>query len=85
MSKPVFQDRPPPSACVTDYDGRHLVNYLRLLEAAKQGADWREVALVVFGIDAAAEPERARSVYHEHLVRAQWMCQCGYIQLKDRR
>jgi len=52
--------------------------YLRLLDAATDGADWREVVSVLFGLDPAREPERARRVHDSHLARARWMTTDGY-------
>lgn len=81
MTTPPFDNRPPADGHVTAYDERHFVTYLRLLDAAKEGADWTEVAVIVFGIDAAAEPERARLVHDSHLARARWMTEHGYKDL----
>ncbi|UBS33836.1 DUF2285 domain-containing protein [Altererythrobacter sp. N1] len=83
MTIPPFDDSPPRSPNVTAYDRRHLVTYLRLLEAAKEQADWREVAQILFGIDAAAEPDRARAVHESHLARARWMTRAGYRDLLE--
>jgi Uncharacterized conserved protein (DUF2285) len=75
---PPFEDRPPDSRELTLYDERHRVTYLRLLDADDEGADWREAVHIVFGIDPAKEPERARLVYDSHLARARWMTEVGY-------
>lgn len=82
MSIPDFEDAPPQTERVTDYDERHFVTYLRILEAAKEDASWQEVTAIVFGLDVAADPGRAKRVYDGHLARAQWMCEAGYLQLK---
>ena len=79
-----FEDSPPNSDTVTPYDESHFVTYLRILDAAEEGADWSEVASIVFGIDAAAEPERARLVHSSHLARARWMTDHGYKHLLDK-
>ena len=81
MSIPAFEDRPPASAKLTSYDERHLVTYLRLLDAAEEGADWREAVRIIFGLDPAREPERARVVHDSHLERARWMTETGYGHL----
>jgi hypothetical protein len=73
-----FQDRPPYSARPTSYDERHLVTYLRLLDAEEEGADWRQVVLTIFGLDSEIEPQRARLVHESHLSRARWMTNVGY-------
>lgn len=81
MTTPAFQDCPPQEQRVTAYDERHFVTYLRLLEAARERADWREVVNVVFGLDPDREPARAQKVHETHLARARWMTQSGYRHL----
>lgn len=81
MTIPAFDDSPPDLPHVTPYDERHLKTYLRLLDAAEEGADWPEVVQVIFGLDAGREPERARKVHDSHLARARWMSRTGYRDL----
>jgi hypothetical protein len=78
MPIPPFDDRPPDSPELTAYDERHRVTYLRLLDADDEGADWREVARIIFGLDPEADPKRARLVHKSHLARARWMTETGY-------
>ena len=85
MTRPAFQDRPPPTKRVSAYDERHLVTYIRLLDADEDGADWREVVQIIFGLDADQEPERARIVHDSHLARARWMTETGYRHLLEPR
>lgn len=85
MSIPAFDDRPPDGVRVTSYDERHLVTYIRLLDAAAEGADWREVVCVIFGLDPEREPERARIVHDSHLARARWMTETGFRHLLEPR
>lgn len=79
-----FLDEPPESAQLTDYDRAHMKDYMRVLDAATEGADWREAVAVIFGIDPDAEPERARRVHDSHLARARWMAEHGYRELLRR-
>ncbi len=79
--EPPVADAPPQSDRVTDYDRLHLVTYLRLLDAAADGADPDEVARIVLRIDPAREPARARHAHATHLARAQWMTRAGYRDL----
>jgi hypothetical protein len=81
MSAWQFQDRAPESAQLTAYDEAHLQDYLRLLDADDEGADWRQTAATIFGINAAAEPERAKTMHDSHLARARWMTEIGYSHL----
>ena len=76
-----FDDRAPDSAQLTRYDEGHLADYLRLLDAEADGADWRETAGLVFGIDVAAEQDRAKVMHDSHLARARWMTEVGYAHL----
>lgn len=76
-----FDDEPLDADELTDYDRRHFVTYLRMLDAQTEGADWREVALILFGIDAEQEPRRAQVVHANHLARATWMTEHGYRHL----
>jgi hypothetical protein len=85
MTIPAFQDQPPQTLRVSGYDERHFVTYLRLLDAAKENACWREVVNVVFGIDPEMEPERAKMVHDSHLARARWMTESGYRHLLEPR
>ncbi|MGI9375879.1 MAG: DNA -binding domain-containing protein [Tsuneonella suprasediminis] len=85
MTIPPFDECPPQAPNVTSYDERHFVTYLRLLEAAKERADWREVALILFGLDPTTEPDRARTVHDSHLARARWMTRAGYRDLLGQR
>ncbi|HNP15345.1 MAG TPA: DUF2285 domain-containing protein [Terrimesophilobacter sp.] len=71
-------DAPPNDASVTVYDRDHVKLYMRLLDAHESGASLEEVSAVLLGIDADAEPERARRVHDSHLSRARWMTEQGY-------
>lgn len=81
MIRQAFQDHPPESMTLTAYDEAHLEDYLRLVDADDAGADWQEVAAVIFGLDASAEPARARAIHDTHLARARWMTEIGYAYL----
>jgi Uncharacterized conserved protein (DUF2285) len=72
---------PPQSPSLTDYDRGHFKLYLRLLDAADERADWREVVRVLFDLDPDREPESARRIYETHLKRAQWISTHGYKDL----
>ena len=78
---PCVDDIAPTATILTGYDERHLVTYLRLLDADADGADWAEVAKTVLHIDPAKEPARARRAWETHLVRARWMTERGYNHL----
>jgi hypothetical protein len=85
MNKSAFKDSPPLTDRVNAYDEAHLATYLRLLDAADEGADWREVVKIVFGLDAEADPERAKQMHDSHLARARWMTEHGYRHLLQPR
>lgn len=74
-------DEAPTAAVITPYDERHIVTYLRLLDAAAQNIGWREVARNVLGRDPTCQVDRARRCWASHLARARWMSEHGYRQL----
>lgn len=76
-----FDDCAPEAPQLTSYDEGHLVAYLRLLDAATEGMDWREAASLIFGINVSAEPVRAKAMHDSHLARARWMTEIGYAHL----
>ncbi|MCG6116256.1 MAG: DUF2285 domain-containing protein [Mesorhizobium sp.] len=79
-----FDDVAPDDPALTSYDEAHLTDYLRLLDADAEGADWREAATVIFEIDPVAEPHRAARMHASHLARARWMTEVGYAHLLAR-
>jgi hypothetical protein len=78
---PPIADVAPMDGVLTGYDEQHVVTYLRLLDADRDGADWREVAKLVLHIDPDREPDRALRAWETHLARARWMTECGYQHL----
>ena len=80
-STPTFLDEPPQGPQLTSYDREHMVLYLRLLDAERDGADWREAVQVLFGLDANDDPQRCQKIHAAHLARAKWMSESGYREL----
>jgi hypothetical protein len=74
-------DSAPTGDSITDYDRCHLVAYIMLLDAVKDGIDPADCAREILQIDPIAEPERACRSYESHLARARWMTQSGYRSL----
>jgi Uncharacterized conserved protein (DUF2285) len=70
---PDVADIAPSDTVLTVYDEEHIITYLRLLDAVRWGADWREVARIVLHIDPEHEPDRARRAFDSHLSRAKWI------------
>jgi hypothetical protein len=58
-----------------------IYGYLMRLRKVLTGAKWPRI---VFGLDAASEPDRARLVHDSHLERARWMTAHGYRHLLDK-
>jgi hypothetical protein len=50
-------DAGPPASEITDYDLRHLVTYLRLLDARRDGADEETIARDVLKLAPGTSPE----------------------------
>jgi hypothetical protein len=81
QSAPKFLEEPPQGLTLTHYDHEHMTLYLRLLDAERDQADWREAVQILFGLDPEREPARCRKIHDAHLARAKWMTQHGYRQL----
>ena len=78
---PTVANEVPWSDHVTAYDREHFTVYLRLLDAAADGASAEEMSRIVLGIDPANEPARAKQALDSHLRRARWMTEHGYRNL----
>ena len=71
----------PWSDVLTDYDERHLIVYLRLLDAMAAGASDDDMIRIVLRLDPNNDPARAQSALETHMSRARWMTEHGYRQL----
>lgn len=76
-----FLDEPPLSETITSYDRQHIKLYMRLVDANRDGADWREAVPIVFGLDPDGDPKCRRSIHDAHLARGRWMLEHGYLEL----
>lgn len=76
-----WREAPPESPTITEYDRTHMVLYMRIFDAADDGADWREVVEVLFNLDPQKDPERCKRIHDSHLARARWMTTHGYREL----
>jgi hypothetical protein len=68
---------------ITPYDEQYFLTYARLLDADREGADWRDVARIILLLDPEENPEGARQCWQTHLERAKWVVTTGYKQLLD--
>jgi type VI secretion system activator RovC-like protein len=78
---PPCADEAPTGPSLTEYDMQHMVTYLRLFDADRDGADWREIFRIVLHIDPDADASRARQAFDSHMSRARWMTKQGYRRL----
>ncbi|RVD72254.1 DUF2285 domain-containing protein [Mesorhizobium sp. M4A.F.Ca.ET.029.04.2.1] len=85
MQRPLLDpgaaDEAPTAPILTRYDQERLILYIRILDAAAEDVDWREVAAIVLKIDPEEEPARAYRAWETHLARARWMTTHGYKYL----
>ena len=77
----VAADLAPTGLTLTDYDEKHAITYIRMLDADAEGADWREVSRILLHIDPQQEPDRAQRAFDSHLARAKWVARHGYREL----
>lgn len=83
--EPDIADAAPWSEALTDYDLGHLTVYLRLLDAERDQADWREVTRLLLQRDPDGGEVEARRCWESHMQRARWMTKTGYrLLLKTR-
>jgi hypothetical protein len=80
---PAVEDEAPGGPDLTPYDMKHLITYLRLLDAATVRADWKEVARIVLRRDPNINASQTERCWSSHLARAQWMTKHGYRKLRD--
>ena len=66
---PDVADEVPWSDRITPYDKQHHVTYMRLLDAAAEGANWQEFSQIVLHRDPATEPERTRHCWEDSKAR----------------
>lgn len=81
MTGPGLRARAPQGEPLTDYDRDHVALYLRLLDAEEAGADWREVAKLLFNVDPAVDRAGAELMHATHLARARWLRDGAYKTL----
>ncbi len=73
--------------CITDLTGssppdRELMKtYLRLLDADRDRADWREAAAIILHLDVEKDPEGSHALFEKSLKQALWLRDHGYLDL----
>jgi hypothetical protein len=65
-------DQAPSEDALTAYDEAHFRLYMNLLNAEASNVPLAAICKEFLGIDAGAEPERARKRFESHLSRARW-------------
>ena len=80
---PDVDDEAPAGNDITPYDEQHHVTYMRLLDAKADGADWKEVALIVLHRDPVGDEARTRRCGESHLARAEWLKRAGYRRILE--
>jgi len=79
---PDVADTAPNDSVLTAYDEKHLITYLRLLDADAESADWHEVARIVLHLDPEHESDRAGRAFD----RVTGTCYGGWrVRLKRTR
>lgn len=74
-------DEPHASDVLTPYDEQHLIHYIMLLDADRDGRAWQDAVREALHLDPSCEPGRAWHAYETHLARAKWMTRVGYRHL----
>ena len=71
MSSCAIEPLAPESDVAVEYDRRQLPLYAAMLDADDAGADWRQVAVILMGLDT--EMPGAEACWRSHLDRARWI------------
>ncbi|MEX3014050.1 hypothetical protein [Gymnodinialimonas hymeniacidonis] len=58
-----------------------MKTYLRLLDADRDQADWREAAAIILDLDVDRDPQGSRAVFEKLLKQAHWLRDHGYFGL----
>lgn len=67
----------PSDDVLTYYDRQHFLTYARLLDADKEGADWRSTAANILQRDVEGDPNAAKICYYSDMQRARWVDGAG--------
>jgi hypothetical protein len=62
---------------ITYYDQSHVLTYARLLDAEKDGMDWRDAARTILMHDPDENHGQAWLCWETHLKRAHWIVTTG--------
>lgn len=62
-------------------DRETIKTYLRLLDADREQADWRDAAAIILDLDVEKDPEGSRAVFERSLKQALWLRNHGYLGL----
>ncbi len=62
-------------------DREMMKTYLRLLDADREQADWREAAEIILGLDVERDPEGSHAVFEKSLKEALRLQDHGYLGL----
>lgn len=67
---PLVRDLAPSASALTAYDRAHFLTYARLLDAERDGIDWRVGARAILSRDADTPDEVAARCWESHIARA---------------
>jgi hypothetical protein len=75
------REEPQTGSRLTSYDREHATIYLRLLDADAAGASWQDAVRHIFNQDPDLDSSRCERMHANHLARAKWLRDGGYLQL----
>jgi hypothetical protein len=81
--EPRIQPQAPCDEALTYYDRQHFLTYARLIDAEKEGTDWKLSAEKILQRDVEADPHGAELCYRSHLARAWWIVGAGLNKILD--
>jgi hypothetical protein len=81
--EPRIQAEAPSDDALTYYDRQHFLTYARLIDADKEGADWKASAAKILQRDVENDLHAAELCYRSHLARARWIIGAGLNKILD--
>jgi hypothetical protein len=81
--EPRIQAQAPCDDALTFYDRQHFLTYARLIDADREGANWKSSAAKILQRDVENDPHGAELCYRSHLARARWLVGAGLDKFLD--
>jgi hypothetical protein len=73
----------PTDAIVTDYDQSHFLTYARVLDAERDGLDWKAGLTTILHRDFGNDLTAGKTCWDSHVARAHWIVKSGIAKFLE--